>query len=107
MKYDGVAVGAILRTLRKNKGVTFEEMSDETGISVSSLKQYENGGRRLSIRSTYVLIDYLGVDANTILNVPKAGAVISIDEKLMQLDKQKREYLQQMFLTMLDHEMAS
>ena len=103
MQYDGFSVGTTLRNLRRDKHVTFEEMSGETGLSVSSLKQYEQGGRKLSINSLFVLIDYFGVDANTILNVTDSKAGISIDKKLMQLDKKQRDYLCQTFLYMVEN----
>lgn len=103
MQYDGFSVGTTLRNLRKDKHVTFEQMSDETGLSVSSLKQYEQGGRKLSINSLFVLIDFFGVDANTILNVTESKAEVSIDEKLKRLDKKQRDYLRQTFLYMVDH----
>lgn len=103
MKYDGFIVGTTLRNLRKEKQITFEEMSGETGISVSSLKQYEQGGRQISIKSLFVLIDFFGVDANTILNVTDSKSEVSIDEKLMQLDKKQRDYLRQAFLYMVDN----
>jgi len=69
MKYDGVIVGSTLRNLRKESNVTLENMSNITGISTSSIKQYEQGGRQLSIRNLYILVDFFGVDANTILNI--------------------------------------
>lgn len=109
MKYDGCAVGSILRKLRNDRNVTLEQMSGDTGISVSAIKQYEQGGRQISIRNLYVLIDFFGVDANTILNVPEPNKEISIDERLKRLDKKQRNYLKQTFLYMVDHvnDMAS
>lgn len=109
MKYDGYAVGSILRNLRKGKELTLEKMSGDTGISVSAIKQYEQGGRQLSIKNLYVLVDFFGVDANTILNVSVPEDKVSIDDKLKQLDKKQREYLTRTFLYMMDHvnEMAS
>lgn len=109
MKYDGYAVGSILRNLRKGKELTLEKMSGDTGISVSAIKQYEQGGRHLSIKNLYVLVDFFGVDANTILNVSVPENKVSIDDKLKQLDKKQREYLTRTFLYMMDHvnEMAS
>ena len=102
MKYDGCVVGSILRNLRKENGLTVEKMSDDTGISVSSIKQYEQGGRQISIKNLYVLIDFFGVDANTILNVSDSTEA-SIDDKLNSLDKKQREYLKRTFLYMVDH----
>ena len=89
--------------------MTLEQMSGDTGISVSAIKQYEQGGRQISIRNLYVLIDFFGVDANTILNVSEPNKEISIDERLKRLDKKQRNYLKQTFLYMVDHvnDMAS
>lgn len=102
MKYDGCVVGSILRNLRKDNGLTVEKMSGDTGISVSAIKQYEQGGRQISIKNLFVLIDFFGVDANTILNVSDS-AEVSIDEKLKRLDKNQRDYLKRTFLYMVDH----
>lgn len=109
MKYDGCTVGSILRKLRNEKNLTLEAMSEDTGISVSSIKQYEQGGRQISIRNLYVLIDFFGVDANTILNVSEPAEEISIDDMLKQLDKKQQGYLKQTFRYMCEHaaEMAS
>lgn len=103
MKYEGYVVGSILRNLRKEKKLTVEEMSGETGISTSSIKQYEQGGRQLSIRNLFVLIDFFNVDANTILNVDGECEEKSIDTKLRGLNANQRKYLQKSFEYMLDH----
>ena len=62
MRYSGYEVGMTLRSLRKEKEITIERMSEETGISTSAIKQYERGGRSLSINSLFVLIDYFEVE---------------------------------------------
>ena len=103
MQYDGNVVGTILRNLRNENNLTLEEMSERTGISVSSIKQYEQGGRQISIRNLYVLIDFFGVDANTILNVTEPDNDVSIDDRLNYLDKKQKEYLKNTFLYMVEH----
>ena len=103
VKYDGCVVGMTLRNLRKDKKITLEGMCSETGISVSTIKQYEQGGRKISIRNLFVLIDYFGVDANTILNVSESENDNSIDERLRCLNKSQKEYLKQSFMFMLNH----
>lgn len=102
MKYDGCVVGSTLRRLRNEKNVTLEKMSSMTGISTSAIKQYEQGGRQISIKNLYVLIEFFGVDANTILNVTTAEKDVSIDERLREMDKQKRDYLKETFLFMVE-----
>jgi transcriptional regulator with XRE-family HTH domain len=65
------AVGPRLRTLRKQRGVTLEVLSTETGISVSTLSRLESGNRRPTLemllglaRAHHVCLDEL-VDAPT------------------------------------------
>ena len=50
MKYDGYAVGPILRKLREDRGYSLTQLSGATGISVSTLIQMEQGGRNLSMK---------------------------------------------------------
>jgi len=40
------AVGSRLRALRKQRGITLEQLADSTGISVSTLSRLESGRRR-------------------------------------------------------------
>jgi transcriptional regulator with XRE-family HTH domain len=103
MQYDGYAVGSVLRSLRLERKLSKEELSHEIGISVSAIKQYENGGRTLSMVNLFRMIEYFGVDANTILNVTETETLVSIDERLKHLDSSKREYFQKSFLFMLDN----
>jgi hypothetical protein len=50
MKRDPLldAVGRRLRALRQRRGGTLAEISEETGISVSTLSRLESGGRARS-----------------------------------------------------------
>ena len=69
MKYDGYQVGIVIKSLRIQRNLTKEALAAELGISVSTIKKYENGERALSITNLFKIIDYFKVDANTILNV--------------------------------------
>ena len=69
MKYDGYVVGPILRKLREDRGYSLTRLSEVTGLSVSTLIQMEQGGRNLSMKSLYVLMELYKVDANTILGI--------------------------------------
>ncbi|HEY7882561.1 MAG TPA: helix-turn-helix transcriptional regulator, partial [Streptosporangiaceae bacterium] len=48
MDHDPVldAVGPRLRSIRQRRGATLAELSETTGISVSTLSRLESGGRR-------------------------------------------------------------
>lgn len=69
MEYDGIVIGPRLRELRKNRKLTLDKASELTGLSVSTLKQIEQGGRRLSMASLYLLMTAYQCDANTVLNI--------------------------------------
>ena len=82
-QYEGYEIGPILREIRKDKRLTVEDVADTAGISVSTLSQLEQGGRNLSMRNLYVLMDVYETDANTLLNLEVASD--SIDAKLKSI----------------------
>ena len=98
MEYDGNVIGPRLRELRKNRKLTLDKVSELTGLSISTLKQVEQGGRRLSMASLYLLMTVYRCDANTVLNIP---ADISeshlIDMKLEELPEEKKETCRELF----------
>lgn len=53
-----------LHALRKSRGVTLEQISDETDISVSSLSRYEKGERNPKINTIRTLAEYFGVSSD-------------------------------------------
>lgn len=103
MKYDGYVVGPILRKLREDRGYSLTRLSEVTGLSVSTLIQMEQGGRNLSIKSLYVLMELYKVDANTILGINKREDCKSIDTRLAKMEKEKRAYFTASFLFMLEN----
>lgn len=107
MKYDGYEVGPVLRKLRTDRKYTFESLSELSGLSVSTLMQMEQGGRNLSMKSLYILMEIYQVDANTILGLDEKRDKHSIDLRLQLLDDKKRAYLTETFVFMLDHAAAS
>lgn len=107
MKYDGYEVGPVLRKLRTDRNYTFESLSELSGLSVSTLMQMEQGGRNLSMKSLYILMEIYQVDANTILGLDEKRDKHSIDLRLQLLDDKKRAYLTETFVFMLDHAVAS
>lgn len=103
MKYDGYAVGPVLRNLRTDRKITVERLSDMTGISTSAIKQIEQGGRNLSMKNLYIMMEAYGVDANTILNIQVTENKESIDQRLSRLPKSQRDYFAKTFLFMMEN----
>lgn len=63
MKYEGYKIGPVIRDIRKDKGLLIEEVAAKTGISVSTLGQVEQGGRNLSMKNLYMLMEVYETDA--------------------------------------------
>lgn len=103
MEYNGYLIGPVIRQLRIDRKFTLDQMSEKTGLSISSIKQVEQGGRNLSMRSLYLFMEALNCDANTILKIQKAETdiALSIDGQLEALPEEQKEFLLKSFLFML------
>jgi transcriptional regulator with XRE-family HTH domain len=60
-----------LKELRKAKGLTLRELSEEIGISFSSLGNIENERRGLSIKLAIKLADYFDVSVDYLIGHEK------------------------------------
>ena len=72
----------MIRDIRKDKGLLMEEVAAKTGISVSTLGQVEQGGRNLSMKNLYMLMEVYETDANSLLAMYSMSV-----SKFMQLAK--------------------
>lgn len=63
--------GFILTSKIQNKGVTLEELSEKTGISVASLYRYMRGDAIPSFYKVMRLANVLDCDLNEFLRIPK------------------------------------
>lgn len=55
-----------LRDLRKSRGLTLQELAENTGISVGSIGNYETGTRGIGQQSLQKIADFLHVDIREI-----------------------------------------
>lgn len=102
MKYNSFKVGPVLRSLRKNRKITLNKLSEQMGISQSSIKQIEQGGRSLTMKTLFLFMEAYDVDANTILQIEKNNEKDSLDQRLKLLEDDQREYFMKTFHFMLD-----
>lgn len=56
----------VLKRLRKEKGVTIEEMSAQTGLARSTINSYERNIRRPKDETKVLLSEYFGKSVNYI-----------------------------------------
>lgn len=58
----GIKLGDKIKRLRQRKGMTLQELSDNTGLSIAFLSQVENGKTNLSVANLRKIADVLGVN---------------------------------------------
>lgn len=66
-------VGPRLRALRQQRDVTLAQLSEETGISVSTLSRLESGGRRPTLELLLPLARSHGVTLDDLVDGPPTG----------------------------------
>lgn len=98
MKYESFIIGPNIYKLRKARNMTRDELSGKTGLSVSTIVQVETGGRNLSMKSLYLLMDALQCDANTILRIQQNDSHMSVDEELKKIPVEQRRVYREFFL---------
>lgn len=105
VKYDGYILGPVIGQLRLDRHYTLEQVSELTGLSVSSIQQIEQGGRNLSMKSLYLFMDAYQCDANTLLNINIESSTVlekkSVDKLLGTLPENQKNLLSQTFLYMI------
>jgi transcriptional regulator with XRE-family HTH domain len=67
------AVGPRLRALRVKRGLTLTEVSESTGISVSTLSRLESGGRRPNLELLLPLAGAYAVPLDELVGAPATG----------------------------------
>jgi transcriptional regulator with XRE-family HTH domain len=68
-----IAVGPRLRALRRQRGVTLAQLSEQTGISVSTLSRLESGQRRPTLELLLPLTRSHQVPLDELVGAPPTG----------------------------------
>jgi len=67
------AVGRRLKQLRQSRGITLSGLSEETGISTSTLSRLEAGLRRPTLEQLLPLARAYGVTLDELVDAPPTG----------------------------------
>jgi transcriptional regulator with XRE-family HTH domain len=67
------AVGPRLRTLRKHRGITLQQLADSTKISVSTLSRLESGQRRPTLELLLPIARAHRVPLDELVGAPESG----------------------------------
>lgn len=103
MEYIGWKIGQELRNLRKNSGMTLEELSAIVDKSTSHINQIELGSRKMTMELLFSVMKVFHVDANTVLAIPQKESKeqVSIDAMLRELPQDISEDLIDTFQFMI------
>jgi transcriptional regulator with XRE-family HTH domain len=69
MKYSTVEIGGKIRTARRAKGITQQQVCDATGISKSYYSRIETGKISASIEKYAKILKFLGLKFEDIIQV--------------------------------------
>ena len=87
-----IAVGLRLRTLRKSKGMSQEQLGRALGITFQQIQKYERGTNRISASMLVKSARALAVSPNSILPdendpAPKSPAILSLLAQMRGVDE--------------------
>ncbi len=94
---DQVKIGAFLKQLRNEKGLSQEKLAEVFGVSSRSVSRWENGRTMPDISIIIELADYYGIDIRELLNGERKSEDMNKDvkETLTMVadytDKQKKQ----------------
>lgn len=81
-------IGARIRALRLEKGLTQTKVAAELDISFQQFQKYEKGSNRMTVDSLQVIAEFMGVPARALLD-PLEGASSDNDAHLLTAENIK------------------
>lgn len=78
---DQIKTGEFLRTLRKEKNLTQEELAEKFGISNRSVSRWENGNNMPDLSLLVELADFYGVDIGELISGGRKEKVMDAETK--------------------------
>ncbi|MFJ7973427.1 helix-turn-helix domain-containing protein [Psychrobacillus sp. NPDC096389] len=82
-------VGAQLRTIRKARGLTQEELAEKTGkigVSKSRISDIERGEANITLETLEMLMNALEIHPNELFNFQRLATTTDFEEKSYMLD---------------------
>lgn len=86
-------IGERLKQIRKQKGMTQEDLAEKLGISFQQIQKYENGKNRISFSNMVELSRYLNVSLDSFLDSPSLASGLSDSNQATVPQKETDELL--------------
>lgn len=81
----------VLRSLRKNAGMSQEELGNKLGLAKSTISMYESGTREPSLEILEAIADTFNVDMNTLTDSKKSAEVSTELQEYLEELKNRNE----------------
>ena len=78
---DQVKIGGFLKDLRKEKGLTQEQLAEKFGVSSRSVSRWENGNTMPELGILVELAEYYEVDIKEIIDGERKSEIMNKEEK--------------------------
>jgi transcriptional regulator with XRE-family HTH domain len=78
---DQIKIGGFLRDLRKEKGLTQEQLAEKFGVSSRSVSRWENGNTMPELGILVELADYYEVDIKEIIDGERKSEIMEKETK--------------------------
>ena len=103
---DQAKIGEFLKELRKEKGLSQEQLAEEFNVSSRSISRWENGNTMPDISIIIELADYYDVDIRELLNGERKSEKMDKElketlEMVAEYTKAEREKLMKQLITMV------
>ncbi|MDD6763745.1 MAG: XRE family transcriptional regulator [Clostridiales bacterium] len=92
MDYLSYNISVNLRRIRKNRGMSLDETSEQTGVSKSMLHRIEHGNGSVSINVVGRIASGLRVDLNSLLGPPPEESLLIRAEELYPIKEAEGQY---------------
>lgn len=90
----GETIGLKIKSMRKSKGATQEDLALRTGISISAIRKYENGDRSPKIEAIKSISNALGVKISDLMDENEISDAIA--ENIQDQEIKEEEDFQQL-----------
>ena len=87
---DLVKIGKLLQALRKEKGLTQEQLAEKVGVARRTVSRWETGSNMADLDVLIELSDFYEVDLREILNGERSGE--NVKEDVKEAVRQAAEY---------------
>ncbi len=78
---DQIKIGGFLRELRKEKGLTQEQLAEKFGVSSRSVSRWENGNTMPELGILVELADYYEIDIKEIIDGERKSEIMEKEQK--------------------------